>query len=128
MTHLFVSRLFSHFFHEQKQTACKEPFKRFVAIGMVKGETFKTKNGKYIPSVNVVKNEKLNKYYDKETNEELFKDFEKMSKSKLNGVDPQMMIREYGVDFTRLFLLNFVHPRSDRNFLCNFSKQFSSCL
>jgi leucyl-tRNA synthetase len=118
MTHLFVSRLFSHFFHDQDKLECKEPFKRFVAIGMVKGETFKTKNGKYTPSANVIKNEKLNTYFDKETNEELFKDFEKMSKSKLNGVDPQMMIKEYGVDFTRLFLLNFVHPRSDRNFLC----------
>ena len=116
MTHLFVSRLFSHFFFEQNKTECKEPFKRFVAIGMVKGETFKTKSGKYVPSYSVIKRE--NKYFDAETNEELCKDFEKMSKSKLNGVDPQTMIKEYGVDFTRLFLLNFVHPRSDRNFLC----------
>ena len=45
--------------------------------------------------------------------EEIFMDFEKMSKSKLNGVDPEFMIDQYGIDFTRLFLVNFVHPKSD---------------
>jgi leucyl-tRNA synthetase len=115
MTHLFVSRLITHFLHEQNQVPTKEPFKRFIAIGMVKGETFKTKNGRFVPSANVIC--KDNKYFERETNEELSKNFEKMSKSKLNGIDPQYMIDKYGVDFTRLFLLNFVHPKSERNFL-----------
>ena len=117
MTHLFVSRLFSHFFNENEQLAFKEPFKRFVAIGMVKGETFKTKNGRYVPSINVIKDG--NNFFEKNTTDKLTKEFEKMSKSKMNGIEPQQMIKEYGVDFTRLFLINFVHPRSDRNFLCN---------
>ena len=60
--------------------------------------------------------EKENVFYSKETNEILSKEFEKMSKSKLNGVDPEWMIERYGIDFTRLFLINFVHPKSDRNF------------
>jgi leucyl-tRNA synthetase len=117
MTHLFVSRLISHFFFDQNKLKSKEPFKRFVAIGMVKGETFKTKAGKYVPSSQVIT--KDNKYYEKETNEMLEKSFEKMSKSKLNGIEPQFMVQKYGVDFTRLFLLSFVHPKSDRNFLRN---------
>jgi leucyl-tRNA synthetase len=119
MTHLFVSRLLSHFLFDQQKLPSKEPFKRFIAMGMIKGETFKTSNGKYVPSDQVVL---LNndKYLHKETNEVLKKDFEKMSKSKMNGVDPQFMIQKYGVDFTRYFLLNFVHPRSDRNFLCKY--------
>lgn len=119
MTHLFVSRLISHFLYDQNKLPCKEPFKRFIAMGMVKGETFKTKNGKYIPSDLVIHKEDK-KYYSKDTNEELNYDFEKMSKSKLNGIDPQFMIQKYGVDFTRFFLLNFVHPKSDRNFICKF--------
>ena len=116
MTHLFVSRLISHFLYDQNKLPAKEPFKRFIAMGMVKGETFKTKSGRYVPADQVVS--KDDKFYCKNTNEELSNDFEKMSKSKLNGIDPQFMIQKYGVDFTRLFLLNFVHPKSDRNFIC----------
>lgn len=115
MTHLFVSRLICHFLYDLKKLPTKEPFKRFIAMGMVKGETYKTKNGRYIQAQNVKK--KNNKFYCSQTNEELTVDFEKMSKSKLNGIDPQDMIQKYGVDFTRLFLLNFVHPKSDRNFI-----------
>jgi leucyl-tRNA synthetase len=114
MTHLFVSRLISHFLYDQGQLPAKEPFKRFIAMGMVKGETYKAKNGRYVPSDQV--EEKGGKFYCKQTGEVLNCEFEKMSKSKLNGVDPQSMIQKYGVDFTRFFLLNFVHPRSDRNF------------
>lgn len=116
MTHLFVSRLISHFLYDQNMLPVKEPFKRFVAMGMVKGETFKTKNGRYVPSSEVVENN--GKYFDKNTDEILSKDFEKMSKSKLNGIDPQYMIQKYGIDFTRFFLLSFVHPKTERNFLC----------
>ncbi|CAF0843335.1 unnamed protein product [Brachionus calyciflorus] len=115
MTHLFVSRLICHFLYDQNKLPEKEPFKRFIAMGMVKGETYKTKNGRYVPSDNVIK--KDGKFFCKQTDEELSVDFEKMSKSKLNGIDPQYMIQKYGVDFTRLFLLSFVHPKSDRNFL-----------
>ena len=115
MTHLFVSRLITHFLNHQNKIDFKEPFSRFLAMGMIKGETFTTKEGKYITSDKVV--EKDNKFYYE--NEQLTKYFEKMSKSKLNGIDPQSMINKYGIDFTRLFLVNFVHPKSDRNFARN---------
>jgi leucyl-tRNA synthetase len=117
MTHLFVSRFITHFFHEQKKLSFNEPFERFLAMGMIKGETFKTKSGRFVQPDLVIVDK--NKYLDKNTNEELIKTFEKMSKSKLNGIDPEMMIEKYGVDFTRIFIANFVHPQSDRNFSCN---------
>lgn len=122
MTHLFVSRLITHFLHDNKLVPTREPFERFIAMGMVKGETFKTKTGRYVRADEVETNEKA-EYVQKSTNEPLRKDFEKMSKSKMNGIDPQMMIQQYGVDFTRFFLLNFVHPKSDRNFLCKIIKE-----
>ena len=130
MTHLFVSRLITHFLNHQQKIAFKEPFSRFLAMGMIKGETFKTRDGKYV-NVNSVDNEdsKLiesteGKYFIRgNEGEEIFKDFEKMSKSKLNGVDPEVMIEKYGIDFTRLFLVNFVHPKSDRNFSCKISDE-----
>ena len=44
ITHLFVSRLISHFLYNQNKLKVKEPFKRFISIGMVKGESFKKTN------------------------------------------------------------------------------------
>lgn len=41
--------------------------------------------------------------------------WEKMSKSKLNGVDPSEIIEEYGCDTTRLIILADVAPTSHRN-------------
>lgn len=115
MTHLFVSRLITHFLEYQKKIDFKEPFTRFLAMGMIKGETFTNSSGKYIPSKEIdIRNNKY--YYD---NEEVFMHFEKMSKSKLNGLDPEFMIEKYGIDFTRLFIVNFVHPKSDRNLSSN---------
>jgi leucyl-tRNA synthetase len=48
ITHLFVARLISHFLHNQNKLVNKEPFQRFISIGMVKGECYKTKTGKYV--------------------------------------------------------------------------------
>lgn len=122
MTHLFVSRLITHFMYDQGRVGTKEPFKRFIAMGMVKGETYRIRaNGRYVQPDEVVQRD--GKFYHKQSGEIVDKDFEKMSKSKFNGVDPQVMIQTYGVDFTRFFLLSFVHPKSDRNFLCNYNSQ-----
>lgn len=41
--------------------------------------------------------------------------WEKMSKSKHNGVDPSDMFNEYGIDTTRLLILADVSPTSHRN-------------
>lgn len=41
--------------------------------------------------------------------------WEKMSKSKLNGIDPSEMFSEYGADTTRLITLADVAPTSHRN-------------
>jgi leucyl-tRNA synthetase len=41
--------------------------------------------------------------------------YEKMSKSKANGVDPIDIIKEIGVDLTRLHLLGVSAPRAHLN-------------
>ena len=84
---------------------------------MVQGKTYKTSTGQYVTKENVLSTDK-NTPIHASTKESLTVDWEKMSKSKYNGVDPQDIIDQYGVDFTRILMLNFVHPRSLRNFTC----------
>lgn len=49
------------------------------------------------------------------TGKPLVETWEKMSKSKHNGIDPSEMIAEYGVDTTRLLILADVAPFTHRN-------------
>lgn len=55
----------------------------------------------------------------KATKEQVVISWEKMSKSKHNGVDPIDMFNEYGVDTTRLLVLADVSPTSHRNWNTN---------
>lgn len=78
------------------------------------GQTFKNKiNGSYLKEHEVVKIGK--KYYTKDGNHPVTSTWEKMSKSKQNGVEPENTISEYGVDTMRLLILSSVAPTSNRN-------------
>jgi leucyl-tRNA synthetase len=50
------------------------------------------------------------------TGESLIVEWEKMSKSKYNGIDPHEVLQEHGVDSTRLCILAGVAPKSNRHF------------
>jgi hypothetical protein len=135
LTHLFVARFIQHFMHSKGLCTSIEPFKRFIPIGniisvflkayiiiisgMVQGKTYKTLSGQYVSKDDILTVDK-NSAVHSVTKEPLQSNWEKMSKSKYNGTDPQEIIDQYGVDFTRILMLNFVHPRSLRNFTCNY--------
>ncbi|CAF0940074.1 unnamed protein product [Didymodactylos carnosus] len=114
ITHLFVARFIQHFFYSKNICTSMEPFKRFIPIGIVQGKTYITKDGRYLSKDDVYL--KDDTYIDKTTQELVNVEWKKMSKSKQNGIDPEEIINEYGIDFTRFLMMNFVHPRSPRNF------------
>lgn len=60
----------------------------------------------------------------KDTGEAVVVSWEKMSKSKYNGVDPDEMFNEYSTDTTRLLILADVAPTSHRNWNSNSNKLF----
>ena len=68
---------------------------------MVQGKTYYVKKtGEYL------RNSEVEKY----PAEDLEEKWEKMSKSKYNGVDPDTCIEEYGADVVRVFTLFKVRP------------------
>lgn len=112
--HLYYARFMNYFFHSIGWLDTKEPFKRLVVQGMVMGKSFKVKStGKYIAASEVEITD--NKCTEKVTGEVVETQWEKMSKSKYNGVNPADLIAEYGCDTTRLFMLADFAPPSHRH-------------
>ena len=88
--HLLYARFINHFLFDINLVSHPEPFKKLITQGMVNGITYKDKSGKYLQS--------------NESKRDAITTFEKMSKSKFNGVDPQEMIDKYGSDVVKLYI------------------------
>uniref|UniRef100_A0A182PRK3 leucine--tRNA ligase n=1 Tax=Anopheles epiroticus TaxID=199890 RepID=A0A182PRK3_9DIPT len=115
--HLYYARFVAHYLHSKGLLPTSEPFKRLLVQGMVMGRSYRVaSNGKYIPPAEVeIVDEKANKAVERATGEPVTMLWEKMSKSKHNGVDPLEVLREHGCDALRLILLADVAPTSHRN-------------
>lgn len=115
--HLYYARFINHFLHSIGLVPHPEPFKRLLVQGMVMGRSFRLKgSGQYLREDEVeVVDAKKNRAVQKATGDAVVMSWEKMSKSKMNGVDPEDMINTYGCDTTRLIMLADVAPTSHRN-------------
>ncbi|KAL7734259.1 hypothetical protein ACLKA6_011923 [Drosophila palustris] len=115
--HLYYARFMNHFLHSCGLSPTSEPFSRLLVQGMVMGRSYRVKgSGRYVRESEVeIVNAKKNQAQLKETQEPVVMGWEKMSKSKLNGVEPDDMFNEYGTDTTRLIILADVAPTSHRN-------------
>lgn len=111
--HLYYARFMGYFLHSLGWTPSAEPFKKLLVQGMVMGQSYKLKSsGKYIPAENV---EKIGKEYkEKDSDEPVLMQWEKMSKSKYNGENPERLLSLYGCDTTRLLILADVPPATPR--------------
>jgi leucyl-tRNA synthetase len=108
--HLLYSRFFTKVLRDCKLLNFDEPFQRLLTQGMVQGTTYKNPvTGRYIPPAQV---DPINPK-DPETGEALQVFYEKMSKSKYNGVDPQEVLAKYGADTARMFILFKAPPEKD---------------
>lgn len=108
--HLLYSRFFTKVLRDRQLLDFDEPFQRLLTQGMVQGLTYKNpKTGKYIPSAQVNPTQPT----DPNTGEPLEAFYEKMSKSKYNGVDPLQVLAKYGADTARMFILFKAPPEKD---------------
>jgi len=113
--HLLYSRFFTRALDYKVNTInSKEPFEGLFTQGMVCHETFKDKNNEWLSPDEVI-SENDKDYYLKEnpTEKIIVGPSESMSKSKRNTVDPEYMIKNYGADAVRLFILSDSPPEKD---------------
>ncbi|APD48934.1 leucine--tRNA ligase [Synechococcus sp. CS-602] len=109
--HLLYSRFFTKVLRDRGLLSFDEPFQRLLTQGMVQAITYKNpQTGKYVAPADVgdpadprdpIDGERLDTF------------FEKMSKSKSNGVDPAVVIDRYGADTARMFILFKAPPEKD---------------
>ncbi|KAK2844345.1 hypothetical protein Q5P01_011004 [Channa striata] len=109
--HLYYARFLCHFCKDQGLVAHREPFFKLLVNGLIKGQTYKlADSGQYL------KREEID-FTDKEPlslgGGRIEVTWEKMSKSKYNGLDPQEVVKQYGVDTVRLYILYAAPPEQD---------------
>ena len=92
----------------------KEPFNGLFTQGMVCHETYKDQNNAWL-SPEEVSSEDGKKFFKKDSPSEqvVVGPTESMSKSKKNTIDPESIIKNYGADSVRLFILSDSPPEKD---------------
>ncbi|GAM28560.1 hypothetical protein SAMD00019534_117360 [Acytostelium subglobosum LB1] len=109
--HLLYSRFITKFLKDQGMLDHDEPFKVLLIQGIVKSPTYRDSiTGKPLWPKDVDFDTKpiINKLTGNPVNTTL----EKMSKSKLNGIDPNDMINKYGSDTLKLYVLFKAPPEN----------------
>ena len=110
--HLLYARFFTKVLRDLGLLKANEPFKRLLTQGMVLGPSYYSEKENRFLFAHEVRTAG-DKAYSLETGEELVVKVEKMSKSKNNGVDPEVMIQKYGADTTRLFIMFTAPPEKE---------------
>jgi leucyl-tRNA synthetase len=109
--HLLYSRFFTRVLRERGLLGFDEPFRRLLTQGMVQALTYRNPStGRYIAPAEVADPTDPR---DPLSGEVLEMFYEKMSKSKHNGVDPAVVIDRYGADTARMFILFKAPPEKD---------------
>ena len=109
--HLLYSRFFTLALQDEYKFKFSEPFENLFTQGMVCHPTFKTKAGKWVFPKDII--EKNNSFFLKNNEEVVKGDSQAMSKSKKNIIDPDDIIKLYGSDAVRWFILSDSPPDRD---------------
>jgi leucyl-tRNA synthetase len=109
--HLLYSRFFTLALKDEFKFKFSEPFQNLFTQGMVCHPTFKTKKGDWVLPKDVKFED--GKYFLDNNLEVLKGDSQAMSKSKKNIVDPDDIIKIYGADAVRWFILSDSPPDRD---------------
>jgi leucyl-tRNA synthetase len=116
--HAILHLLYSRFFMravQKNNTKIKtlEPFKGLFTQGMVCHETYKDTKGKWLNPDEIEKDNKGEFIKTSDRTKVVVGPSESMSKSKKNVIDPESMIKSFGADSVRWFILSDSPPEKD---------------
>jgi len=117
--HAILHLLYSRFFmqaisYKNKTFNILEPFDGLFTQGMVCHETYKDQKNNWLRPDEVISKDGKKFYNKKNLKEQIFVGpTESMSKSKKNTIDPEDIIKNYGADAVRLFILSDSPPEKD---------------
>ena len=116
--HAILHLLYSRFFmralsFKTKDFIWNEPFKGLFTQGMVCHETYKDKNGKWLGPDEIEIDSNKNAKNIKTGEKVFIGPSEAMSKSKKNVIEPEEVIKNFGADSIRWFILSDSPPSRD---------------
>jgi len=116
--HAILHLLYSRFFmqalsYKNNKFKIIEPFQGLFTQGMVCHETYKDENNNWLSPDEIISIDGK-KFLKKDQSKKVITgSSESMSKSKKNTIDPEQMIKNYGADAVRLFILSDSPPEKD---------------
>ncbi len=117
--HAILHLLYSRFFvraicKDNNEIKIHEPFKGLFTQGMVCHETYKNENNEWLSPDEVFSDNGKDFYEKKDKNKKVkVGPSESMSKSKKNTINPQDIIKKFGADSVRFFILADSPPERD---------------
>jgi leucyl-tRNA synthetase len=112
--HLLYSRFFMHALsYKNEKFNLKEPFQGLFTQGMVCHETYKDNNNNWVSPEQLITIDGKKFLKENKTQQVKVGPSESMSKSKKNTIDPEQIIKNYGADAVRLFILSDSPPEKD---------------
>ena len=117
--HAILHLLYSRFFMQalsfkNEKFKLKEPFDGLFTQGMVCHETYKDQKNNWLSPEEVFSDDGKNYFVKNNPSERVtVGPTESMSKSKKNTIDPENIIKNYGADSVRLFILSDSPPEKD---------------
>lgn len=105
--HLLYARFWHKVLFDLGLVSTSEPFQKLKNQGLITAYAYKIPGGGFVAPSDV--EERNGQFFDKRNNTVVIKQLEKMSKSKLNGVNPLEVVDKYGADTLRLYV-TFMGP------------------